>query len=225
MRTLPFYLVFVLFGTFAHAQATYHLNNPLQARLEAGETPKDLLKSGIPMDSVYGLYYQGGYIFHFFTKDSSGIVFGPKDLAYGYDTSKTKVIWSCRNIKTGANGTAIGTGRKNTQKIHDAQCPLYDPDERRWMIAAAELCINYKGGGYDDWFLPSKNELHQACLKLSQSGKINFNDKSYWTSTEYDPLFAWIEHFRFGPQKVELFGQSGYRKFYDDYVRPARIFK
>jgi len=64
-------------------------------------------------------------------------------------------------------------------------------------------------------------------MKLSYSGKVDFNDNEYWTSTEYegDSTLAWIEYFKFGYREHEYFGQSYYKKFYGREVRPARIFK
>jgi hypothetical protein len=197
----------------------------VQAKLNNGSTVKKLLTSGIPVDSLYGKYYQGGYIFYISSKDSSGMVMGTKDLGYDYDTLKKRIIWSCRVIHTGATSPKIGDGPANTKKIVEAACPLYDPDHKKWMLSAAEICTKYRGGGYNDWFLPSKNELHEACKKLSMSGLYNFGGYEYWSSTEVDTVFAWLEHFRYGPQEFELFGQSGYRKFYRERVRPVRIFR
>ena len=51
----------------------------------------------------------------------------------------------------GATGTAVGTGAANTQKIIAVQGRTYN--------YAALVCANYSGGGYSDWFLPSKDEL------------------------------------------------------------------
>lgn len=197
----------------------------IQEKLNSGTTVKQLIKTGTPKDSLYGKIYQGGYIFHFFDKDTTGMVFGLKELAYPYDTAKSHIIWSCRGVFTGATGTAIGTGLENTLKIKKANCPLYDPDEKTWMIAAAEICLEYKGAGFNDWFLPSKDELHEAYMNLSYSSLVDFDNHSYWSSSEKDVEFAWIEHFKFGPREFEMFGQSYYMKFYGDYVRPVRIFK
>lgn len=194
----------------------------IQQKLDNGETPKQLMASGVTQDSLYGKHYQGGLIFHFF-EDSTGMLFGTKDLAYDYDTSKTKIIWSCRVITTGATDTKIGSGKENTRKIKAKNCPLYDPDAKKWMIPAAEICLLYSGGGNHDWFLPSKDELHEAYMKLSYTGYHDFDDKEYWTSSERDDTFAWVEHFP-GPRVYEMFGQSFYKKFYKESVRPVRYF-
>lgn len=197
----------------------------LQKRIDSGTTPKELLKEGISTKDLYGLKFQGGYIFYFFPKDSSGLVIGMKDLHYQYDTTVTRIFWSCRGKKTGATKKGIGSGQENTQLIKEAECTLYDPDAKKWMTSAAELCLKHKGNGYTDWFLPSKDELHQAYMALSFTGKISFKNKEYWSSSERDENFAWIEHFKHGGRKHEFFGQSAYMKFYNYYVRPVRKFE
>lgn len=196
----------------------------IQNRLNKGETPRSLIKSGISMDSLYGKIYQGGYIFHFFAKDTSGLVMGTKNLKYDHDTTRYAIIWGCRNKLAGATGIKIGTGLSNSQKIVSHNCPIYDPDKRVWMKSAAELCLLYKGAGYDDWYLPSKDELHEALMNLSYTRKVDFGDVHFWTSSEKNDQFAWIEHMKFGWREYEFYGQSYYRKFYARYVRPIRNF-
>lgn len=196
----------------------------VQARLDAGETPRQIIKSGVPMEELYAKRYQGGYIFYFFPKDTSGMVIGPKDLSYGYDKNKTQVAWNCRDTLVGAKERAIGSGMRNSLKIKEAGCKLYDVDRKLWMLPAAELCLDYKGGGYDDWFLPSKDELHEAYMKLSYTGKVKFGNKDFWSSTEVDKKFAAIEYFKDGGREHEYFGQSNFMKFYFYWVRPVRVF-
>ena len=78
---------------------------------------------------------------------------------------------------SGADGTAIGTGAQNTIDI-----------EADVLITgtAADICANLTLGGYNDWFLPSKDELNEMYLNLGQQclegfgGFVNY----YWSSTE-----------------------------------------
>ena len=53
---------------------------------------------------------------------------------------------------TGATGTTIGTGSTNTTAIIAA----IGGKEKKY---AAGIARAYNGGGFDDWFLPSKLEL------------------------------------------------------------------
>jgi hypothetical protein len=55
-------------------------------------------------------------------------------------------------LNTGATGTAVGTGAANTKKIIAVQGRGYN--------YAALICANYRGGGFADWFLPSRDELY-----------------------------------------------------------------
>ena len=106
----------------------------------------------------------------------------------------------------GADGTAIGTGKQNTLDIIAG-----DP----WTNKAAEECFNYKGGGYSDWFLPSKDELWMMCWNLQgikyDGGTIQnpnfpvggvggFSPAVYWSSSETVPDGAWHQAFTTGQQ-------------------------
>lgn len=47
---------------------------------------------------------------------------------------------------------------------------------------AAKLCYDLSLNGYDDWFLPSKDELNQLYINKASIGV--FADQYYWSSTE-----------------------------------------
>ncbi len=224
MKKFLLILVLVCVGVVSKASDSLDVKT-LQTRLNNGETPKQLITAGAKRDDLYGLKYQGGHIFYFFPNDTAGMVIGPKDLSYPYDKNKTQIAWNCRDTLIGANERAIGSGMRNSIKIKEAGCKLYDVDNKIWMLPAAELCLDYKGGGYDDWFLPSKDELHEAYMKLSYTGKVKFGNKDFWSSTEVNKTFAAIEYFKDGGREHEMFGQSNFKKFYFYWVRPVRVFK
>jgi PKD repeat protein len=83
---------------------------------------------------------------------------------------------------TGATGTAIGMGRSNTNLIIAKQTSTGRP------FAAAAIAVSYTGGGYNDWFLPSKDELHK--LYLNRSIIRGFFDGWYWSSTEQNEFYV-----------------------------------
>jgi hypothetical protein len=59
--------------------------------------------------------------------------------------------WGCfRRAIAGARGTAIGTGKRNTEEML-AACSDAE--------TAASLCSNYSLNGVRGWFLPSRDEL------------------------------------------------------------------
>ncbi len=57
-----------------------------------------------------------------------------------------------------------------------------------------------KISNYDDWFLPSKDELYQMWNQLYTWGFGNFQTNYYWCSSEDDSMFAWIQNFANGNQ-------------------------
>lgn len=216
-----------LISSFCFANDTTKItkNDPIQIRLDSGETPKEIIRTGVPMDSLYARVYQGGYIFYFFPEDTSGLVLGTEDLKYKDYHPADKIIWGCRNDLVGTKDASIGAGLENTMKISEKGCRLYNPDEETWLKSAATLCLEYETGVYDDWYLPSKDELHEAFMNISYNDRVHFGKKYYWTSTEKDNEFAWIEIMASGYREYDLSGQSYFRKFYARYVRPVRNFK
>jgi hypothetical protein len=70
--------------------------------------------------------------------------------------------------------TTFGSGSANTDKIID--------QNSAGSTYAAGLARAYAGGGYHDWYLPSKDEI----FKLSESRPDNahFNGYYYWSSSE-----------------------------------------
>lgn len=63
---------------------------------------------------------------------------------------------------------------------------------------AAYDCDNLNYGGYDDWFLPSKNELNLIYSNLASGGLGNFTGSTYWSSSESGALNTWIQNFSTG---------------------------
>ena len=70
---------------------------------------------------------------------------------------------------------------------------------------AAQACAQYLGGGYGDWYLPSKYELNLLYLQKAVVG--GFGGSIYWTSTDIDALNADIQLFSDGTQSIS--GKSG----------------
>ncbi|MDD2722984.1 MAG: DUF1566 domain-containing protein [Methylovulum sp.] len=157
---------------------------------------------------MIGKTYQGGLIFYVDASGEHGLVAAPKDQSTG-------IQWyNGSYFDTGATATAVGTGAANTSKIIKAQgAGSY----------AAKLAANLVLGGYDDWFLPSKDELNLmyknigpgAAAPLTNVG--GFASDTYWSSSEFGSSTAWNQNFGSGVQ-------HSYLKSSAFYVRAVRAF-
>jgi hypothetical protein len=54
---------------------------------------------------------------------------------------------------------------------------------------AVQRCDGLVFDGYDDWFLPSRDELELMCDNLRGKGLGNFSD-DYWSSSENGASYA-----------------------------------
>lgn len=74
--------------------------------------------------------------------------------------------------------------------------------EGNWSEAKT-LCSEYRGGGYDDWYLPNKDELNYIYQNLRKPGKIS-GDSWFWSSLEYYSNYldnnVWVQRFSDGYQ-------------------------
>ena len=83
---------------------------------------------------------------------------------------------------------------------------------------AKTLCLNYSGGGFADWRLPSKDELFRVACKahhvaggvvngLHESSDSNNLLNYYWSSTEFSATHAYV-HFMWNAANSG--GNAGY---------------
>ena len=83
-------------------------------------------------------------------------------------------------------------------------------------LYAARMASLYSYNDFNDWFLPSKDELGKMYLVKNHIGSLP-TDYYYWSSSEISDSYAWYQIFDNGDQ------DSNYRK-YDYSVRPIRAF-
>jgi len=107
------------------------------------------------------------------------------------------------------SGKAIGTGKTNTKRIVDHAASFKPLGSKKTkqnspgkmpMFAAVQASMECNG--FKDWFLPSKDELNEACRQLSHSriGRQltpfgQFDRGYYWTSSDYNGKTAWSQYF------------------------------
>jgi hypothetical protein len=145
-----------------------------------------------------GQSYQGGVIGYLFlpgdpgydAKVQHGLIAAPSD------QSASIVWWNGSYTTTGATATALGSGNDNTNTIVASQGT---------GNYAAKICYDLVLGGYSDWYLPSKDELHKLYINRVAIG--GFSNGYYWNSSEKafnhafshifangneDPTFYWF---------------------------------
>ena len=117
------------------------------------------------------------------------------------------------STQTTLNGntlTALGEGQANTNAMKA---------QTGYTGGAAKVCDDYSvtvgSVTYNDWFLPSKDELNKLYLNKGTIG--GFADGIYWSSSEGNASYAWYQYFYDGYQ--------GYGHKYDTLrVRAVRAF-
>lgn len=121
-------------------------------------------------------------------------------------------------------GTATGTGANNTALLVGAMgSSTYSESSGTTKTGqyAAKLCADLEYNGFDDWFLPSKDELSLMYTNRSKIGGFvsTNNDPYYWSSSEGDTIagHAWYKNFYNG-------SQYGVNRNYFYRVRPVRAF-
>lgn len=153
------FLVLTIFGT----------TPTVQQRLNDNETPYQIFEKDTSLlDSLYGKIYQGGYIFYLNTADGSGMVAALKDIQ--------QTVWGCNGIQIFEHSEALGSGQKNTLGIISQCSP---PPEN-----AAHLCETLVMDGFDDWYLPSKDEAGLMHTNMAKVGQFVWAEY-YWTSTQW----------------------------------------
>jgi len=110
----------------------------------------------------------------------------------------------------GNTSTAIGTGKANSDAI------ITQSGTTASSNSAAAVCEAYVGGGYNDWFLPSKDELAQLYANQDMGQWGGFEDR-YWSSSEYNTWYSWSQYFTDGTQPNTLKSSSLH-------FRPVRTF-
>jgi hypothetical protein len=105
-----------------------------------------------------------------------------------------KAEWGAHGKDVIGTQTSVGSGKRNTQLIVDFLKGIGETGK------AAQLCAGLNTGGYQDWFLPSKDELDLMYKNLRAKGSTGFTNEYYWSSSQYYTIFACGQRFSHGLQ-------------------------
>ena len=157
-----------------------------------------------PLLSI-GDTYAGGIVFYLQPGSDCtyhGIVCAPYD--------QNSAPWGCYGTWLGGTSLTIGTGQANTTAI------LNGCSESG---IAARVCDNLVLNGYNDWYLPSLDELNLMADNLAVHGIGGFiGNGDYWSSSEYSNNSAYGEIFSINPSGF----YSG--KYHTYSIRAVRAF-
>ena len=157
--------------------------------------------------------YQGGKVFYILQSGDLGYVSGEiHGLIAATEDQGTSAWITGGSTQTTINGktfSTLGKGKANTDFM------IAQTD---YAGGAAGVChaysITVNSVTYNDWYLPSKDELTKLYLQRVAVGGFYTN---YWSSTEDAFWSAWCQNFANGTQ-------NAYSKINSGYVRAIRSF-
>ncbi len=147
-----------------------------------------------------GESYGGGKVFYVYDNGQHGLIAATTDQSAG-------IQWyNGTNTVTNAKRDQVNAGLHNTERI------IINQGAGSY---AAQICANYQGGGFGDWYLPSLGELN---LLYNQKDVVGgFGTNAYWSSDEYSNTDAMYQYFIDGTQWYAY-------KYYAFAVRAIRAF-
>jgi hypothetical protein len=150
---------------------------------------------------LIGDAYQGGKVAYVLQAGDPGYVAGQTHgliAASADQTGVDPIRWSLVAYQSvgvpGGTSTALGTGSANTDAII--------AQNGAGSAYAAGLARAYSGGGYGDWYLPSKDELNELYRNRLAIGGFPADGPWYWSSSEDSVKvnWAWLQAFDAGEQ-------------------------
>jgi TolB-like protein len=140
----------------------------------------------------------GGWIFY----DKGRVSNGWRYLEAAPSEAEFTAPWGTDQKNVERTSAAVGTGRRNTELIVDFLRRNGETNR------AAQLCDSLSAGGYDDWFLPSKDELNLMYTNLKARDLGEFSNNWYWSSSESMSNSTWNQSFSDGNQYSNYKGST-----------------
>lgn len=150
--------------------------------------------------------YAGGTIFYIDGTGLHGLTVAPLDLS---GTPWDNGVYVVSGFTTNTN---VNSGKQNTATILNVLGSTGN--------YAALKCKNLVANGFNDWFLPSKDELNLMRINLFQIGIGGFDGGDfYWSSStdNVESYFAWNQNFNSGTARLDIMSNPWL-------IRPCRAF-
>ena len=134
-----------------------------------------------------------------------------------------RIKWTVHGTQVDGTQPTIGSGRRNTQLI----VAKFRQTPGEWDTAA-QKCDDLVFGEFDDWFLPSRDELDQMYGNLKRRNLGNFKNLLYLSSTVNDRGYVLGQLFADGAMEtvnkidVYTFLYRGPAIEFNHIVRPIR---
>ena len=172
------------------------------------------IKNANKEKNTFRVNEKGDTIYSVGDKARGGIVFwvdetGCHGLVVAEDDQASEV--TAYQGKTGTlKGDSVYAGKYNAHQIIKNKSVAY---------SAALICDQYRGGGYNDWYLPSKYELNLLYIQYTKKKIGYFMRDYYWSSSEEKDDVAWLFRFYDGQlYNYPKYGSTAFR------VRAIRAF-
>ncbi len=132
-----------------------------------------------------GSRFGGGIVFYVDGSGQHGLILSRNGLGYNG-------TWGCESVNIPGTQTALGTGKANTELIASSCSDIG---------IAAQFALDLVHNGYNDWFLPSKDELKLMYDKRNLAADL-FSNETRWSSSQNDANTAWAQKFDAGGSQV-----------------------
>ncbi|OUR91055.1 hypothetical protein A9Q87_11300 [Flavobacteriales bacterium 34_180_T64] len=160
---------------------------------------EDCTMVNLPLYEIGDIGPAGGFVFYV-NNDGGGMEIAPISTQF-------QSQWGCYSTDLSGTQSAFGTGISNTNLIlqyhndidfynNPEQCQAVDPVSGVFVQSvgdvAAKNCDDFVFNGFDDWYLPSIDELHLVYTNLHAQGLGDFSDAFlFLASSTQDPENHW----------------------------------